>query len=46
MKVYDEKSMPLIKEFEKKGILLNFEVKRGVKDYPQLRDIIKKRLNL
>lgn len=40
MKEYAEKTEPLLKEFEKKGVLMNFEVKKGVKDYPELKKLI------
>jgi adenylate kinase len=36
MKEYNAKTLPLLDEYKKKGSLMNFEVKRGVKDYPKL----------
>lgn len=45
MKEYAEKTEPLLKEFEKKGVLMNFEVKKGVKDYPELKKKITERLD-
>ena len=45
MKEYAEKTEPLLKEFEKKGVLMNFEVKKGVKDYPELKKQITARLD-
>lgn len=40
MNEYDEKTKPLLKEFEKLGVLINFETKKGVKDYPELKKIV------
>jgi adenylate kinase family enzyme len=45
MKEYAEKTEPLLKEFHKKGVLMNFEVKKGVKDYPELKKQIVARLD-
>lgn len=44
MKEYDEKTKPLLKEFEKRNVLINFETRKGVKDYPELKQIIDNRL--
>ncbi len=34
MKEYEAKTKPLLVEFEKMGVLINYETKKGVKDYP------------
>ena len=44
MKEYDAKTRPLLKEFEKLGVLINFECKKGVKDYPELKKVVDKAL--
>lgn len=46
MKEYDAKTLPLLSEYKKKGVLMNFEVKKGVKDYPKLLQQIKPKLGL
>lgn len=46
MKEYDAKTLPLLAEYKKKGVLVDFEIKKGVKDYPALREVIKKKLNI
>jgi len=44
MKEYEAKTLPLLKIYQKKGNLVNFEGKRGVKDYPALKTLIEKAL--
>lgn len=44
MKEYDEKTKPLLDEFDKLGVLINFETKKGVKDYPELKKIVENKL--
>lgn len=44
MKEYDDKTKPLLDEFEKRGVLINFECKKGVKDYPELKKIVEGKL--
>ena len=34
MKEYDAKTRPLLELFQERGVLINFECKKGVKDYP------------
>jgi len=46
MKEYEAKTLPLLEEYRKKGVMVDFEVKRGVKDYPALKKIIQERLGL
>jgi len=43
---YDAKTLPLLNEYKKKGVLMDFEVKKGVKDYPKLLSQIKPKLGL
>ena len=45
MKEYDAKTKPLLNEFEKMGALINFEAKKGVKDYPELKTIVENKLS-
>lgn len=45
MKEYEAKTKPLLVEFEKMGVLINYETKKGVKDYPELKKIIEERLS-
>lgn len=40
MREYEDKTKPLLDVFEKKGVLVNYETKKGVKDYPELKQII------
>ena len=45
MKEYEEKTAPILTEFKKtKGLVVDFEAKKGVKDYPRLFELIKDRL--
>jgi len=44
MKEYEAKTLPLLEIYQKRGRLINFEAKRGVKDYPRLLDLIKKEI--
>lgn len=46
MKEYEAKTVPLLNEYKKKGVLVDFEIKKGVKDYPALRDLVKSKLSL
>ena len=46
MKEYNAKTLPLLSEYKKKGALTNFEVKKGVKDYPKLLEIVKSKLSV
>lgn len=43
---YEEKTAPLLSLFEKDGVLVNFEPKKGVKDYPEIRRIVQERLKI
>ena len=40
MKEYDEKTAPILDEYKKRNVVLDFEAKKGVKDYPRLKDMI------
>lgn len=41
MKEYEEKTHPLLDRYRKMGVVIDFEVKRGKKDYPRLWDLVK-----
>ena len=41
---YEEKTSPLLKAYQDRNLTLDFEVKKGVKDYPELYEKIQKRL--
>ena len=45
MKEYEAKTLPLLEIYQKRGRLIDFEAKRGVKDYPRLLDLIKKEIH-
>ena len=45
MREYDDKTKPLLTEFEKRGALINFETRKGVKDYPELKKIVEGKLS-
>lgn len=45
-KIYESQTLPLLQEYNKRPeIMVDFEVKRGVKDYPALKEILEKRLS-
>ena len=44
MKEYDAKTRPLLQVFEKMGVLINCEAKKGIKDYPELKKMVEKKL--
>ena len=44
MTEYDNKTRPLLEIFEKLGVLINVEAKRGVKDYPEIRKIVEEKI--
>ena len=44
IKEYDAKTKPLLEQFEKMGVLINYETKKGVKDYPELKKIIEDKI--
>jgi len=46
MKEYDEKTKPLLDVFKSRGRLYNFEAKKGVKDYPDLKKHVQKHLKI
>ena len=43
---YRIKSLPLLKVFDNMGLLVNFEPKRGVKDYEQMKNIVMSKLEM
>lgn len=44
MKEYEAKTKPLLEVFEKMGVLINCEAKKGVKDYPELKKMVEQKL--
>lgn len=44
MKEYESKTLPLLKEYGKRGVLRSYEAKHGVADYPQMKKIIEEML--
>lgn len=44
MKEYDAKTKPLLEVFQKMGVLINCEAKKGVKDYPELKKMVEQKL--
>ena len=44
MKEYEAKTKPLLDVFEKMGVLINCEAKKGIKDYPELKKMVEKKL--
>ena len=40
MKEYNAKTEPLLAQYRAKKVCLDFEVKRGVKDYPKLLEVM------
>jgi len=44
MQEYKVKTLPLLQIFDKMGLLLNFEPKHGVKDYPQILKLVESKI--
>lgn len=44
--LYTQKTEPILKHFDDEGMLVNFDVKKGVKDTPQLLALILQRLGV
>jgi len=44
MTEYDAKTRPLLEVFEKMGVLINCEAKKGVKDYPEIKKLVEDRI--
>jgi adenylate kinase len=44
MKEYESKTAPLLEVYKKKGIVIDFEAKRGVKDHPRLLELLQPKL--
>ncbi len=42
MKEHEIKTFPLLARFKKEDKVLEFELKRGIKDYPKLWEAVKK----
>lgn len=45
MEEYEAKTRPLLNVFEKMGVLLNCEAKKGVKDYPEIKKLVESKLS-
>ncbi len=46
LKIYQEETFPIIDFYRSKGLLLEFEVRKGVADLPELAQLIQKRLGI
>lgn len=44
MEEYEEKTAPLLQAYQDRGLVLDFEPKKGVKDYPLLLELLKGKL--
>ena len=44
MREYESKTMPLLARYKAMNVVIDFEVKRGKKDYPRLWDLVKVKL--
>eukprot|EP00744_Colponema_vietnamica_P015104 GILI01021161.1.p1 GENE.GILI01021161.1~~GILI01021161.1.p1 ORF type:complete len:236 (+),score=46.50 GILI01021161.1:100-807(+) len=46
LKIYKESTMPLVDYYTRKNVLVDFSVKKGIKDLPELLALMKQRLGL
>lgn len=44
MEEYEAKTRPLLQVFEKMGVLINVEAKKGVKDYPEIKKMVETKI--
>lgn len=44
MQEYEAKTRPLLDVFQKMGVLINVEAKQGVKDYPEIKKLVKNKI--
>ena len=44
MEEYEAKTRPLLNVFEKMGVLINCEAKKGVKDYPEIKKLVEDKI--
>ena len=44
MKEYEEKTAPILDEYKRRDLVIDFEAKKGVKDYPRLKEMLAKKL--
>ncbi len=44
MEEYEAKTRPLLNVFEKMGVLINCEAKKGVKDYPMIKKLVEDKI--
>jgi len=46
MEEYEAKTRPLLNVFERMGVLMNCEAKKGVKDYPEIKKLVESKIVL
>jgi len=44
LKVYEQSTQPILDHYEKQGKLINFEPRKGVKDYPEVLELVKRQM--
>lgn len=44
MEEYDAKTRPLLQVFQKMGVLINCQAKKGVKDYPEIKKMVEAKI--
>ena len=44
MEEYEAKTRPLLDVFQKMGVLINCEAKKGVKDYPEIKKLVEDKI--
>ena len=45
MEEYDAKTRPLLQVFQKMGVLINCQAKKGVKDYPEIKKMVEAKIS-
>jgi len=45
LRIYEELTQPILDHYSKQGKLVTFEPRRGVKDYPEVLEIVKAKMN-
>lgn len=46
LKIYEESTQPILDFYKQAGKLVTFEPKRGVKDYPEVLEIVKSKMKV
>jgi len=46
LKIYEESTQPILDFYKQQGKLVTFEPKKGVKDYPEVLEIVKSKMNI